>query len=189
MKTRITIMTLIIIAMAVAAMALTDSSWAAGRAGAADNPDGGLQLEITRSLRGALYGFIPGQSLSFSVANTRTQEEGGGPVRVTAYIYDSTGNLLRQTDPVEVLPGQFRTLKVKREDLRVAGEPGTGRVQVQTDFQFQADANQSFSREDLSVSMELVNNLTGGTISYVGSLGLAAWWSSSPLNPAPAPRP
>jgi hypothetical protein len=186
---RNTITKLITLTMAVAAIAVIGSSWAAGRAGAADQPDGGLQLEITHSLRGAPYGIIPGQSLSFSVANTRTQEEGGGTVRVTSYTYDSTGNLMRQTDPVEVPPGQFRTLKVKREDLRVAGEPGTGRVEVQTDFQFQADANQSFSGEDLRISLELVNNLTGGTISYVGSLGLAAWWSSSPLNPPPAPRP
>ena len=153
MKIRSRITKLIAITMAVAAMAVIGSIWTTQAQG------GRLYLATDVGV----YGFIPGQSLSFSVANLRTQEEGGGPVRVQAYIYDSYGNLLSQTDPVEVPPRQFRTIRFNRDDLRVAGEPGTGRVQVQPDFQFQADANQSFSPEDLSFTMELVNNSTGAT--------------------------
>ena len=144
---------LLAITLAVAAMAVGGSIWTT-------EAQGGMLFVATDV---GVYGFIPGQSLSFSVANTRTQEEGGGPVRVQAAIYDSTGRLLSQTDPVEVPPGQFRTIRFNRDDLRVAGEPGTGRVQVQPDFQFQADANQSFSPEDISFTMELVNNSTGAT--------------------------
>ena len=154
MKTRNTITKLIAITLAMAAIAVIGSiCWT-------------TEAQHTRLIIAtdqSIYGFIPGQSLSFSVANTRTQEEGGGPVRVQAYIYDSYGNLLSQTDPVEVPPRQVRTIRFNRDDLRVAGELGTGRVQVQTDFQFQADANQSFSPEDLSFTMELVNNSTGAT--------------------------
>ena len=47
-----------------------------------------------------------------------------------AYIYDSNGNLLSRTDPAEVPAGQFRPLRFNRDDLPVAGEEGTGRLQV-----------------------------------------------------------
>jgi hypothetical protein len=170
MKTRNTITKLIAITMAVAAIAIIGSSLTAGRARAAGQQDGGLQLEMSRSLRHALYGFIPGQSLSCSVANTPTQEEGGGPVRVQAYIYDSFGKLLSRTDPVEVPEGQFRTLRFNRDELPLAGEPDTGRVQVRAVIQV-AFMDGSVRPFRLPVSIELVDNRTGATIGGSYSTG------------------
>ena len=102
------------------------------------------------------------------MANTRTQEEGGRPVRVQAYIYDSNGNLLSQTDPVQVPAGQFRTLRFNRDDLPVAGEEGTGRLQVRSGIQV-ALMDGSVRPVKLAVSTELVDNRTGATIGYANS--------------------
>ena len=176
MKTRSTITKLITITMAVAAMAVVGSIWT-------------TQAQEVRVFRGtALAAFIPGQSLHFSLANMSTREEGGEPIRAQAYIYDSRGNILSQTDPVEVPAGQSHTFIVNRDNLAVAGEEGTGRLQVRAVIQV-AIMDGSVSPINLPVSMELVDNGTGGTISsWQGSLGLADWWRSAPLNPAPAPK-
>jgi hypothetical protein len=103
--------------------------------------------------------------LSLSVANPRTEEEGGEPVRAQAYIYDSYGNLLSRTDPVEVPAGQFRTFAFSRDDLRVAGEPGTGRVEVRPGIGIlrSRDGGSTWSN-NIHASMELVDNSTGATI-------------------------
>ncbi len=77
-----------------------------------------------------------------------------------AYIYDSTGRLLTQTDPVELLPGQSYTSNINRDDLRVAGEEKTGRLQVRAGIQVVL-MDGSVRPFKLSVSMEVVENRTG----------------------------
>ena len=162
MKIQNTITKLIAITMAVAAIAIIGSSWAAGRASAAGQVamgDGSVRF-ISPPI-----GFIHGQSLSLSLANPRTEEEGGEPVRVQAYIYDSYGNLLSRTDPAEVPAGQFRTFVFNRDDLRVAGEPGTGRLQVSPGIGIlrSRDGGSTWPN-NIPASMELVDNRTGATI-------------------------
>ena len=118
-------------------------------------------LAAKRSKHLAPIGFIPGQRLSYSFFNPN--EEGSQPVRVQAYIYDATGRLLTQTDPVELRPGQSHTFNIDRDDLRVAGEPSTGRLQVRADIQV-ALMDGSVRPFKLPVSMELVDNRTGATV-------------------------
>lgn len=108
----------------------------------------------------APIGFISGEKLRYSFFNSN--EEGSQPVRVQAYIYDSYGNLLTRSDPVELRPGQFHTFDFNRDDLRVAGEEGTGRLQVRAGIQV-ALMDGSVRPVKLSVSMERVDNRTGGT--------------------------
>jgi hypothetical protein len=111
----------------------------------------------------ALAGFIPGQELRLNMANLSTREEAIGPVRVQAYIYDSTGRLLSRTDPVEVSAGQFHTFIIEREDLAVEGEAETGRLQVWADFEFQVEAsNRQISSDRFLATIEGVDNRTGG---------------------------
>ena len=143
---------LIAITMTVAALA------AVGHIGTAE-------AQNVRVFRGtAIAGFIPGQSLYCSMAYLNRSEEGGGPVRVQAYIYDSTGRLLSRTDPVELQPDQFQTFIIDRDALPVEGEAGTRRAQVRVDFQFQADASHTLiSERNFLASAETVDNRTGGT--------------------------
>jgi hypothetical protein len=110
---------------------------------------------------GHVLGFIPGQRVSYSFLNPN--EEGSKPVRVQAYIYDSYGNLLTRTDPVEVAAGHLHTFDLHRDDLRVAGEPGTGRLQVRAGIQLVL-MDGSVRHLKLRVSMALVDNHTGATV-------------------------
>ena len=147
----------------------------------ADEVPGGESVEIDskyrliivaakRSKLNAPMGFVPGQRLSYNVFNPN--EEGSQPVRVQPYIYDSYGNLLSKPDPVELRPGQGHTFEFNRDDLRVAGEEGTGRLQVRSGIQVVL-MDGSVRHVKLVVSEEVVNNRTGGTSSgtyYTGSV-------------------
>ena len=117
-------------------------------------------LAAKRSKHLAPIGFIPGQRLSYTFLNPN--EEGSQPVRVQAYIYDATGRLLTQTDPIELLPGESYTANINRDDLHVAGEEKTGRLQVRAGIQAVL-MDGSVRPFKLSVSMEVVENRTGVT--------------------------
>lgn len=75
-----------------------------------------------------LVGFVPGQTLRLSVFNSLAPSS--TPVIAQAYVYDSTGRLLAQTQPTTIKGGQFHSFDFKREALLAAGEAGTGRLQV-----------------------------------------------------------
>src|SRR5262245_5787570 len=123
MKIRNRITKLITLAMAIAAMAVIGSSWTTGRTAAQTNP-------APSSLATPPVGFVPGQTLRFSVFNPNAPEPGSQPVSAQISVYDATGRLLAQTVPTAILPGHFLICDFKREDLQVAGEPGTGRLEV-----------------------------------------------------------
>ena len=151
MKRRNTITKLIAITMAVAAMAVVGSIWTTEAQG---------RLYVATDV--GIYGFVHGETARFSVAYPSTTEEGSQPVQVQAYIYDSLGRLVSQTDPVEVRPGQFRTFDFNRDDLPLAGEEGTGRLQVRAGIQV-ALMDGSVRHVKLPVSMEVMDNRTGAT--------------------------
>jgi len=105
-------------------------------------------------------GIIPGQSLRYTFYNQN--DPGSQPVRVRGYIYDATGRLLAQTDPVELKPGQAHTVEIKRDDLRIAGEEIMGRLQVRAGFQV-ASMEGSLRNVNIPVWLELVDTATGTT--------------------------
>jgi len=112
----------------------------------------------------------------WSTPSSNPNEEGSQPVRVQAYIYDATGRLLTQTDPVELWPGQFYTANINRDDLRVAGEDGTGILQVRADVQA-VSTDGSVRPVKLSVSLEVVDTRTGSTTGgtyYTGSVTVSS---------------
>ena len=151
---RNTITELIILTMAVAAIAVIGSScWK-------------TEAQHTRLIFATdqgIYGFVPGQTARFSVAYPSTTQEGSQPVRVQAYIYDSTGRLLSQTAEVEVRADPFSTFDFNRDDLLVTGEPDTGRLQVRAVIQV-ALMDGSVRNLKLPVWMEVMDNRTGGTV-------------------------
>jgi hypothetical protein len=126
------------------------------------HPDSKYSLIILAAKRSELnhpISLLPGQRLSYSFFNPN--EEGSEPVRVQAYIYDSYNRLMTQRS-VELRPGQFHTFDINHDDLRLAGEEGTGLLQVRAEIQV-ASMDDSVRPVKLSVSMERVDNRTGTT--------------------------
>lgn len=130
-------------------------------------------LAAGRSKLNAPIGFIPGQSLRYTFFNP--DEEGSQPVRVQASIYDSYGNLLTQTDSVELRPGQSHTFDIKRDDLLVAGEEKTGRLQARGGIQV-VSTDGSTRPVKLHVSLEHVDrsgsSSSGGSY-YTGTVSVS----------------
>lgn len=122
-------------------------------------------LAAKRSKQLAPIGFLPGQRLSYTFFNPN--EEGSQPVRVQAYVYDATGRLLSQTDPVELRPGETYTSSIDRDDLRLTGEEKTGRIQVRSGIQVVL-MDGSVRDVSLPVWMELVDKRTGSTVGAGG---------------------
>jgi hypothetical protein len=117
-------------------------------------------LAAKRSKQLIRMGVLPGQRLSFTFFNPK--EAGSQPVRVSTYVYDSTGRLLSQTDPVELQPGQFYTASIDHDNLRVAGEDGTGLLQVRADTQVVL-MDGSGRHVQIPLTIERVDNRTGST--------------------------
>jgi len=161
MTIRNTITKVITLAIVLSALAVIGSSWAARRASAREIAVG----DVTIKSIPAPIGFIPGQTLRFSVGNLTAEEEGSQPVRVQGYVYDSVGNLLSRTDPVQVPRGQFLTLNFRRDDLTAVGEPNTGRLQVRASIQVAfSGGSVRYLPEHFPISMELMETRTGGTV-------------------------
>jgi hypothetical protein len=151
---RNTITKLITITIAVAAIAVIGAHRAAGQT---------HEVGHWQGFAPTLAGFIPGQTLRLSMANLSTGEEGIGSVQVQAYIYDSYGNLLSQTVPVEVPTKQFHSFDFKRDDLPARGEAGTGRLQVRAEIVCRySGSTEPISPDRLLVSLEVFDTGSGG---------------------------
>ena len=121
-----------------------------------------------------LMGFVPGQTLRLSVFNSLAQ--GGSPVIAQAYVYDSTGRLLAQTQPTTIAAGQFHSFDFKREALAAAGEAGTGRLQVRGGIRISvADLPDTNLPASFPFSLEVMDS-AGGTSTgsyYTGTVSVS----------------
>lgn len=126
-----------------------------------------------RSKQLAPISFRPGERMSYTFCNPN--EEGSQPVSVQAYGYDATGRLLIQTAPAVLLPGQCSTSSINRDDLPVAGEEKTGRLQMGSGIQVLL-MDGSVREVKFSVSIERVDNRTGsssGGSYYTGTVSVS----------------
>ena len=158
MKRRNTITKLIAITMAVAAMAVIGSSWAAGRAGAAGRQDVNDMKFPSR-----VVGIIPGQLIRVSVGNTANTI--GDQAQFTVTVTDSGGGPLYESDWKYVPVRTFRFSDVSREDLNTEGEPGTRRAEVMVTVTLRVPAGSN--PEDFPGSLEIIKEDTGGTVAII----------------------
>jgi hypothetical protein len=129
------------------------------RGGQSIQTDSKYRLIYVAARRAAIapIGVLTGHRLSYSLFNPN--EEGSQPVRATAYVYDSYGNLLKQTDPVVLRPGQLHNWIFNHDEL--------GGRQVRASIQVVL-MDGSVRHAKLPVSFELVNNGTGRTVAGGG---------------------
>jgi hypothetical protein len=107
-----------------------------------------------------------GELLRFRAFNP-TQTDSGKPneaIDVQIKLYDERGALLHATTTVTIPPDEFRWIDIKREDLNVAGDPGTGTVQVRTKPLWGLRAHPVIH---VATSLDLVEQATGkGTFRF-----------------------
>ncbi len=83
-----------------------------------------------------------------------------------ATLYDAHGNPIAQSAEFEIPAGEFRSIEFDRDELQLAGEPGTGRVQVRTQIRYRFLS--IVDRTQLSPpSSEILDKSTGMTTAIV----------------------
>lgn len=110
-------------------------------------------------------GFVPGQILRLSVA-TPPDSTGGAsprePLRVEVRAFDQDGNVLIETG-IELRPGQIRIIDLDRDAIALAGEDGTGRVQVGMQLFFTGKLKLKTGELPAAPALEIVDKSTGKT--------------------------
>jgi hypothetical protein len=93
---------------------------------------------FTLTFNGQTAGLVRGQTLRLTASNRNEPGSRGGsePVRATATLFDAHGRPIAQSAEVEIPAGEFRSIEFDRDDLPLAGEPGTGRVQVHSQVRY-----------------------------------------------------
>jgi hypothetical protein len=110
-----------------------------------------------------LIGFTRGEMLRFTAFNPESTGERSEPIRMQMKLYDAQGNVIAASAEVVIPPGQFRFVDFKRDDLPIAGDPGTGLLQVRTQPLW---GLRSSNRIDVPTSLEVVNGTTGGSFKF-----------------------
>jgi hypothetical protein len=171
MKLRNTLTKLITMTVALAAIALIGSTWAAAQTESQNN---------LKQLHLGCIGFVDGQTLRFSAFNPNTPEEASEPVRAKVRLYDATGNVLAQSEEVDLAPGQFRTFDFNRAGLRASGEIGAGRLHVRAEIIYGFVATSQQPPDQFPAVMELIDSSTGRTILVGYQTGSVGWVKLSP---------
>jgi hypothetical protein len=80
----------------------------------------------------ALVALAPGDTLRFTAFNPAPAGEVGEPISMQMRLYNEKGRVIANSTEVAIPPSEFRTISIKRDELLLAGEPGTGILQVRT---------------------------------------------------------
>jgi hypothetical protein len=80
----------------------------------------------------ALVALAPGDTLRFTAFNPAPAGEAGEPISMRMSLYNEQGRVIANSAEVTIPPGEFRTISFRRDELPLAGEPGTGILQVRT---------------------------------------------------------
>ena len=154
------------------------------------------KFQIISAGRDRIYGIIPGQSLLVHARNITDPQssEQAEPVNVHVKAYDRDGNVIAESDDVQIPPRQFRTIRFNYGDLRTASEPDTGRKQVRMRMFGLIDRTQlspaaqpilppgkDLVISDL-VSFEIVDDNTGRTVVLTGQQCLVFFLGGMPSN-------
>jgi hypothetical protein len=109
-------------------------------------------------------GFVRGQALRVTVSSVAVNET----VKMSASLIDAQGRVLAQSPTVSIAPNTFRAIDFTRDSLGLAGEPGTGRLQVRLSLRIEVDtAREAAAMWKLSgglvPNVELINAFSGQT--------------------------
>ena len=128
-----------------------------------------------RQVESFSLGIARGQTLRVTAFNGMPAAVGdpkGGGLRVLVapLIFDHDGNLLAEADEIAVEPGESHSFDFNRDDLELAGDPGTGRLQVRGEIRYRLFALVDRTRmawSSVSASLEIMDGTTGETSAYM----------------------
>jgi hypothetical protein len=123
--------------------------------------------EIIPLTLSVLAGLARGQTMRFTLFNPGepdSQLSPRTPLRAQVKLFDAEGRVIAESEEVAIPPGAFRSFDFNRRDIPLAGEAGTGRLQVRGTFRALERRDVSEARgHQIPASVELVNNDTGAT--------------------------
>jgi hypothetical protein len=160
MKTRNTITKLITITMAVTGLAATGLLCRAGwlQPVEASGRDGSVRFVSYTGI-----GIVPRQKVRISVGNTANSP--GSTVTWTYKVTNTGGVPLYESERIPVPSGEFRSSDISYSGLEVAGEPGTGRVQLMVKLVVELPTG--IDPSHAIGSLELIDEETGGTVASI----------------------
>ena len=88
--------------------------------------------EFVKTGTPVLLGLARGEVLRYTAFNPGAGEGRGESIRMQMKLYDAHGNVIAESAQVVIPPGGFRSVDFRRDDLPLAGEAGTGLLQVRT---------------------------------------------------------
>lgn len=130
--------------------------------------------EVVILTSSVLAGLARGQTMRFTLFNPS-----GSPsvaLRAQAKLFDAQSRVIAESAEMIIPPGEFRSFDFNRDDIGLAGEDGTGRLQVRgTTTLFQSRDINDAGRDQIPMSLELVDNSTGATVNgwYTPTLAIA----------------
>ena len=94
-----------------------------------------------RQIESFSLGIARGQTLRVTAFNgmppaVRDPKGGRLHMRVAPLIFDHDGNLLAEADEIAVEPGESHSFDFNRDDFSLAGDSGTGRLQVRGEIRY-----------------------------------------------------
>jgi hypothetical protein len=116
--------------------------------------------ETTKVGTPVVIGLARGDMLRFSAFNPELRGERSEPIRMQMKLFDAQGDVIAASAELVIPPGEFRFVDFRRDDLPIAGDPGTGLLQVRTQPLWGVRANY---RTRVSTSLETTNTTTGGS--------------------------
>jgi hypothetical protein len=126
-------------------------------------PHARAQAEVSFVFHTIPWGMVRGQTARFSVFNpNEPSEPERGMVFIQVVLFDASGAVIATSDEIAISPGEFRSVDFNHDDLTVAGEPGTGRVQTHAQVRYRSFFLVDRTRAiGLPTSLELIDNSTG----------------------------
>src|SRR5262245_40577342 len=122
------------------------------------------QEEVSIVFHTISWGMVRDQTARFTVANpNQPSEQEHRMIFFQVKLFDTLDRLIAKSDELAILPGKFRSIDFKRDDLSLAGE-FSGRVQTRAQIRYR-----SFPIVDRSslivfpTSIELIDDYTGQT--------------------------
>jgi hypothetical protein len=121
---------------------------------------GGIPISFERGETIRITVFNPGQPQAQSPDGRKFK------MLVSPLILDAQGVAIAQGEELEIREEQFLSFDFNRDELELAGEAGTGRLQVRSQVRYRfislVDRTQ-IRQDDFQITLEVIDNSTGKT--------------------------